>query len=44
MNGPNGELLKGGNEDFLNGLTTAFRIVEKYDPDPPPKIDELLKM
>ena len=40
MNGPNGELGKGGSEDFLNGLITAFRIVEQFDPDPPPKSDD----
>lgn len=40
MNGPNGEMCKGGSEDYLNGLITAFRIVEKFDPDPPPKCDE----
>lgn len=42
MNGPNGEIMKGGSEDFINGLITAFRIVEKYNPNRPLKADQLI--
>ncbi|MEI6326812.1 MAG: hypothetical protein WCO78_01685 [Candidatus Roizmanbacteria bacterium] len=43
MNGPNGEIFQGGSEDFFNGLLTAYRIVEKYDPNPPLKGDEIIE-
>ncbi len=34
MTGPNGELLGGGSKDFVEGLITAYRIVESFDPNP----------
>lgn len=43
MMSPNGEMFRGGSEDFLNGLITAYRIVESYDPKPAPKADEMFK-
>lgn len=44
MNGLNGELLKGGSEEFLNGIIKAYRIVETFDPNPPLKGDEFLEV
>lgn len=33
MTGSNGELLGGGSKDFVEGLITAYRIVESFDPN-----------
>ena len=43
MAGSNGEIFGGGSEDFLNGLITAYRIVESFDPKPELKTNEMIK-
>lgn len=44
MNGPKGEMLGGGSEEFVNGLLTAYRIVETLDPKTEPKRrDEIIR-
>lgn len=42
MTGPNGETFYGP-EEYVNGLIKAYRIIENYEPNPPVKIDELIK-
>lgn len=42
MMGPNGEPFGAVGESFLDGLITAYRIVESFDPKPEPKIDDIL--
>lgn len=42
MIGPNGETFGGGSKDFIEGLITAYRIVESCDPKPEAKFESKL--
>lgn len=43
MLGPNGEPFGVEGESFIDGLIMAYRIVESFDPNPEPKINEIIE-